>query len=114
MIQLKKFLLPREEDHLFFCMLDKNDIAILWGMFTENNSILKREIRDEMHALIKASEAGLIREIRSTEGRMITRMDSMKQEITDGVIDVIDDNILPQVQELRENVVMIKRHLKLA
>ncbi len=44
-------------------MLDKNDIQILREMFRENNSIFGRELRDEMRALIRASEHRVIGEI---------------------------------------------------
>lgn len=55
-------------------MLDNNDIALLKGMFeaqdtrfhhiiTENNRVLKREIRDEVHSLIAASETRVITHI---------------------------------------------------
>ncbi len=40
-------------------MLDKNDIQILREMFREN----KLDIRDEMHAMIRASEHRIIGEI---------------------------------------------------
>ena len=45
-------------------MLDKKDIEILRGMFRENNEIfatqLKREIRDEIHSFIRASESRIL------------------------------------------------------
>lgn len=48
-------------------MLDKKDIEILRKMFQENNelfgSCLKREMRDEMHAIVRASERRVIGEI---------------------------------------------------
>ncbi|MFA6017746.1 MAG: hypothetical protein WCT28_02320 [Patescibacteria group bacterium] len=103
-------------------MLDKNDIKILRGMFRENNEVFgaqhKREIRDEIYSVVKASEASLIRRMdsnaESMKKELIERMDRMKGEIVDAVIDVLDDNILPQIQELREDMVMVKHHLKLA
>ncbi len=99
-------------------MLDTKDIEILRGMFRENNEIfgaqLKREIRDEMYSVVKASEASLIRRMDSMKDELLTRMDSMKKEIIDGVIDVIDDGVLPQIEELQQDVITVKRHLKLA
>lgn len=96
-------------------MLDKNDIKILRGMFRENNEVfgaqLKREIRDEMYSVVNG--AVVASERRMIE-RMDSKMDSVKKEIIDGIIDVLDDNILPQIQELREDMVMVRRHLKLA
>lgn len=84
-------------------MLDIQDIAILRGMFTENNRIFKVEIRDEMHALIKASEAGLIREIQATESRILEAMGSM-----------MDVQIAPRLEEHDADILTIKQHLRLA
>ncbi len=88
-------------------MLDTKDIEILRGMFRENNEIfgaqLKREIRDEIHASIKASESGLIREIRATETRILDAMGSM-----------MDVQIAPRLDEHDAEILTIKRHLKLA
>lgn len=44
-------------------MLDKNDIKVLQGMFDAHGQMLKREIRDEVHSLIRASEHRIIGEI---------------------------------------------------
>lgn len=99
-------------------MLNAKDIAVLQGMFLDqekrfdrkleerleaNNHILKREIRDEMHSLMKASEAGLIR-----------RMDEMKVEIVDGILEVLNDDVLPRVHVLEEDMIVVKHELKLA
>ncbi len=67
------------------------------GMIEANNHILKREIRDEIHSLIKASEAGLIR-----------RMDAIKGEILDGVAEIIDDRVLPQIDDLDRRVLHLE------
>lgn len=83
-------------------MLDKNDVALLKGMFGEllhhelkaNNKVfgndLKREIRDEVHTLITASES-----------RLIKRMDRLRDEIVDDVGSLFDENVLPQITELQ-------------
>ena len=77
-------------------MLDKKDIEILRGMFRENNEIfatqLKREIRDEIHSFIRASES-----------RILDAMGSM-----------MDVQIAPRFDEHHEEILTIKRHLKLA
>ena len=53
-----------------------------------NNHVLKREIRDEFHSVLKA-------EIFASERRMIIRMD----EGFSAIIELIDDGIIPQIQE---------------
>ncbi len=92
-------------------MLDKNDIQILREMFRENNltnnSILKREIRDEMHSVIRS-------EVFASETRMMKRMKEMKEEIIDGITDVLDNSVLPRLDEHDREIHKIKRHLKLA
>ena len=74
-------------------MLTKQDMLLLRGMFsevlTQNNVELKRDIRDEVHALIAASE-----------DRMLGRMELMKHEI----IEFLDQTILPQIHELQLKV----------
>lgn len=64
-------------------MLSKNDIRVLRGMFEENNHVLKREIRDEMRALISASETKVIH-------RLETKIEHVKEEMIDGIIDTLD------------------------
>lgn len=89
-------------------MLSKNDMTLLRGMFTEmlnvalkvalkeNNEIfgaqLKREIRDEMQALLRIQ----------------------KGEIVGEITEFIDSALLPQISDLDRDVTMIKRHLRLA
>ena len=95
-------------------MLDKQDIALLEGMFArhtvhfkeildQNNHDLKREIRDEMHSLLAALK---------TEFK--TEIAALKVEIITGVTDLIDDGILPQIDDLRADMIVVKEHLKLA
>lgn len=101
-------------------MLSKNDMSALRGlmreviietvpgMMRENNEIfgsqLKREIRDEIHSLIKASEAGLIRRMDEMEIRLIQRMDGG----FDAINELIDDGILPQVNDLDRRVTRLE------
>jgi len=95
-------------------MLSKNDIAILRGMFTENNKIwdakldqrfdafeirfadFKHEIRDEIHAVVNAT-------VTASERRVI-------EEITE----FIGEEVLPQIDEHTRQIAVINRHLKLA
>lgn len=99
-------------------MLDKQDIAVLEGMFIrhtvsfkeiikQNNVDLKRDIRDEVHSLIAASEHRM-------RIWMTSKLESLKTEIVSGVIDVVDGGVLPQIDDLRTDMIMIKGHLKLA
>lgn len=75
-----------------------------------NNHILKMEIRDEVHSLIKASEAGLIRRMDVLEEKLTKRMD----EGFSSVLELIDDGLIPQIQEHERDIQLIKRELKLA
>ena len=87
-------------------MLSKNDVTMLRGMFgellEENNHILKRENRDEMHALIKASEAGIIR-----------RVDVMEERILDAVGSVVDLQISPRLYDCEQQILKLKQHVQL-
>lgn len=65
-------------------MFTKKDIEILKGMFLENNAILRLEMRDEMHALIIASENRLRKDI---------------HQVREGVVELIDSTILPQIAD---------------
>ncbi|MFA6017992.1 MAG: hypothetical protein WCT28_01380 [Patescibacteria group bacterium] len=123
-------------------MLNKQDITTLRGMFEDvlgvslrkevpaivlaiiqntvprmiheqleiNNHILKREIRDEVHSLIKASEAGLIRRMETLEEKLTKRMD----EGFSSILELIDEGLIPQIQEHERDIQLIKRELKLA
>lgn len=92
-------------------MLSKNDIQILRGMFRENNEVfgsrLKREIRDEVHALIAASESKVIH-------RLETKIESIKEEIIDGIIDTLDRDIYPRLDGHDGDIVQLKLHVGLA
>lgn len=69
-------------------------------MFTDilkqNNQDLKKEIRDEMYALISASEYRI------------------KIEITENISDLLDTSILPQIADLQRDMTLVKHHLQLA
>ena len=84
-------------------MLDKQDITLLRGMFRENNEDLKRDIRDEIHSSILASEH-----------RMITRMDAMEDRILSNFNSFMDISVLPQIAELQVDMLVVKKKLKVA
>ena len=75
---------------------------------------LKHEIRDEIHAIVNGA-------VFASEQRLIQRMDdvenNLRQEIhdvKDAVIDIIDESVLPQIEEHRIEIVKVKRQLQLA
>lgn len=78
-------------------MLSKNDIQVLRGMFEENNHILKREIRDEIHSVVHAAVSGSESSLRKE-----------LYQIRDEIIDVINDEILPQIEEHRIDIARLK------
>lgn len=86
-------------------MLDKNDVALLRGMFLENNEVfgrqLRRELRDEIHSVVNAA-------VFASEQRLMQRMDEMQ----DGILEVINDGILPQIEENRLDIIAIKRQIQ--
>lgn len=102
-------------DSLSICMLSKNDIAMLHGMFgklmKENNEIfgreLKREIRDEMHSLIAASESRVIT-------RLEAKIEHVKEEIIDGVIDMLDRTVYPRLDRHDQEIAQLQVHHGLA
>lgn len=99
-------------------MLSKKDIAILQGMFVENNKVwdaslkkrldqrfvafeirfddFKHEIREEIHAVVTAA-------VTASERRVI-----------DEITEFIGEGVLPQIDEHTRQISVINRHLKLA
>lgn len=88
-------------------MLSKNDIQILRGMFEENTHVLKREIRDEMRALLLASETKVIH-------RLATKIEHIKEEIVDGIIDTLDRDIYPRLHGHDQEIMKLNLHIGLA
>lgn len=80
-------------------MFDKEEIQVLRQLFADQ----KFEIRDEMRSCISASET-----------RMMGKMQEMKEEIIDGITDVLDYSVLPRLDEHDREIRRIKHHLKLA
>ncbi len=78
-------------------------IALMRGMFQEQEKRfdqklddVKENLRDEMRSCISASEARI------------------KTEIIDGITNILDESILPQISDLRTDVDRIKVRLQLA
>lgn len=88
-------------------MLDKHDIGILRGMFKENNEALRRDLRrelsDEVHGLITASER-----------RMITRMDAMEHRIITNIAEFMDTSVFPRIDALESDMSVAKAKLRIA
>ncbi len=74
-------------------MLSKNDIQVLRGMFEENNAILRRDIIDEVHSIVKGEVSALRRDM---------------HQMRDDILDVINDGILPQIEEHRIDIARLK------
>lgn len=99
-------------------MANKKDVAVTRGVlievltaalkeqnvrFDQKLHGLRLDVRDEIHSCISASEK-----------RMMKRMDEIKEEIIDGITEVIDEGILPQISDLRTDVGHIKVRLQMA
>lgn len=70
-------------------MLDKNDIQILRGMFRENNDVLRREIRDETRAIVRAETGEVRKEI---------------QEMREEFVELLNEHVLQPIAELQTAV----------
>lgn len=99
-------------------MLDNKDITVLQGMFKEqdqrfleamkqNNQDLKEEIRDEMRALLGATETRIKSELGA-------KIDSVEKRITTDIAELLDTSVLPQIAELQRDMTKVKQHLQLA
>lgn len=99
-------------------MANKKDVAVTRGVlievltaalkeqdvrFDQKLHDLRLDVRDEIHSCISASEK-----------RMMKRMDEIKEEIIDGITEVIDEGILPQISDLRTDVDHSKVRLQMA
>lgn len=73
-------------------MLDGKDITILREMFSKNNCQLTRQIQNEVHSLIIASE----------------------KRVIGSIAEILDISILPQIADLQRDMTLVKQHLQLA
>lgn|SRR3989338_1191150 len=102
-------------------MLSAKDIQLLEKMFgkitenmvtkdmlRENNEVfgrqLKREMRDEIHAVVNGA-------VFASEARMMKRMDNLREEILDGVSDIVGDEIFPQIDDLEIRVLRLEQRV---
>ncbi len=117
-------------------MFDAKDVALLRGMFEEfevkfdqklevrdrelrehleqRDRDLKHDIRDEMHSVVNAA-------VSASEARTMKKMDTLKEEmhtikeeIIDGITDILDESVLPRLDAHDREFVVIKQVLKLA
>ncbi|MEK7632996.1 MAG: hypothetical protein AAB473_04360 [Patescibacteria group bacterium] len=92
-------------------MLTAKDEKTMRGLVSEivrdaliqNNEVfgsqLKREIRDEMHAVVNSA-------VFASEERLGKKIDTLR----DDILDLVKDEILPQIEKNRQDIV----HLKIA
>lgn len=105
-------------------MFSQKDIAVLRGLFAEQEhrlnsqwdirfSDFKHEIRDEMHSVVNAavfaSEQRMMKRMNESEERLTKKIDALQ----DGILDIINDGILPQIEENRIEILGVKRRLTL-
>ncbi|MCR4311752.1 MAG: hypothetical protein NUV56_00545 [Candidatus Uhrbacteria bacterium] len=77
-------------------MLDKEEV----GQIRELLGVLREEIREEMKDVVRRDEL---------EGMFIASERRIVDEMVGIVGDIVDDNITPQIQELRNDITSIKR-----
>ncbi len=68
------------------------------------------DIRDEIHSCIAASEVRTMKKL----DELRTEMHTIKEEIIDGITDVLDESVLPQIVDLRTDVDRITVRLQMA
>ncbi len=106
-------------------MLDKKDIQFLEKMFAkvtenmvtkdmlrdalhENNEIfghqLRREMRDEIHAVVNGA-------VFASEKRLTKLIMDTKEEILDGVADIIGNEIIPQIDDLEVRTLRLEHRV---
>mgnify|MGYP001607276944 CR=1 FL=1 len=112
-------------------MLSKKDIQMFEKMFAnvvtrdtlrdilrENNEVfgaqLKREIRDEIHAVVNGA-------VFASEERMMSvlagAIESVRNDIhtlRDDILDLVNDEILPQIDECQRDIVQLKVAVNIA
>lgn len=68
---------------------------------------LRLDIRDEIHSVVNAA-------VFASEDRIMNAIVEVKDDILDGVSELISDEILPQIDEHARQIGTINRYLKLA
>lgn len=95
-------------------MLSQKDIALLRGMFQEQDSRfdqklcdLRLDVRDDIHSCIVASEKRMMRNLEE-------RLNEVKVEIIDGITDILDEFVFPPITELETDMTRVKGRLQMA
>lgn len=110
-----------------FDMLDKQDIVLLQDMMdttvsrsikvalVENNRVFKRELKMEWRSdfsdMLSRNNVDLKRDIRDEVHSLIA---AAEKRIIYGITEFINHSILPQIDDLQTDMIIVKNHLKLA
>lgn len=77
----------------------------LRDILQENNKVfgsqLKREIRDEMHSVVNAA-------VFASETRVIGTLRAEIHTLRDDILDLVNDEILPQIDQCQRDIVQLK------
>ncbi len=108
-------------------MLDKQDIVLLQDMMdttvsrsikvalVENNRVFKRELKMEWRSdfsdMLSRNNVDLKRDIRDEVHSLIA---AAEKRIIYGITEFINHSILPQIDDLQTDMIIVKNHLKLA
>lgn len=87
--------------------LEKRLTQVFIAALKQNNIEVKREIRDEVHSLILASESRMMQ-------RMDAKLEKLRTDIVNDIGSILDEAVLPQIAELQHEVKRVKLHLHMA
>ncbi len=93
--------------------LEENNKVLMRKMHDEietSNHLLKREIRDEMHSVVNGA-------VSASERRMMAHMDAVESRLDgkgDAILEAIDEIVLPQIEEIRHDILILKRAVSMA
>lgn len=74
---------------------------------------LRLDIRDEIHSVVSASETRTMKKMDEMGRELRKEMHGIKEEIIDGITDVLDESVLPQLDEHAKDIRLIKQRLAL-
>ncbi|MFZ2681984.1 MAG: hypothetical protein WAZ14_02745 [Patescibacteria group bacterium] len=83
-------------------MLTKIDLTLLKGMFKTYTEDVVSMVRDETRSLIAASEQ-----------RITAKLENKIDQLRSDVIDLTNNSILPQIHELQEDNLRIKKFVRM-
>lgn len=85
--------------------------SIVQELLEQNNHMLKREIRDEIYAVNKATENRLIVRMDNMERGLRQEMRDMRTEIVTDIGEILDQSILPQISNHEHRIFKIENQL---